>query len=79
MLSDEHLSKLLRMIADTREEEMDCGDCYAGLDCFVDQVLSGKVPDEVMLLMEQHLKMCPGCEQEFLALLEACRGLKSAD
>lgn len=71
MINSEKLKKLVRMIAETRDEEIGCEECYHELDKFVDQLLDGKHPEEAMPLVEHHLNMCGDCRQEFKALLEA--------
>lgn len=71
MIDPEKIKRMVRMIAETREEEIGCEDCYREMDRFVDQVLDGKQPEEAMPLVEHHLNMCSDCRQEFEALLEA--------
>ncbi len=71
MIDTEKLKMMVRMIAETREEEIGCVDCYAQLDLFVDQLLEGKHPEEAMPLVEHHLNMCNDCQEEFKALLDA--------
>lgn len=67
----EELKKMLRMLAETCEVEINCEDCYSELDEFVDLILAGKSPDEVMPLVEQHLRICGDCKEEFQALIDA--------
>ena len=61
------------MIAETREEEIGCVECFAQMDKFVDQLLEGKHPEEAMPLVEHHLNMCKDCQEEFQALLDALK------
>lgn len=71
MLDSEKLKQMVRMIANTRDKEIGCADCYAQLDLFVDQLLDGKHPEDAMPLVEHHLQMCGDCREEFQALLDA--------
>ena len=71
MLNLEKLKDLVRKIAETREDEIGCEECYAELDRFVDYLLEGKNAEEVMPMVHHHLDMCRDCHEEFEALLSA--------
>ena len=73
MLDSDQLKKMVRMIQETRDEEIGCEDCYTQVDAFVDQLLDGKHPEEAMPLVQHHLTICSDCMEEFQALLLALK------
>lgn len=67
------LKKLARSIASTTDEEVDCEECFEVVDQFVDMKLQGKVAEEAMPLIQDHLSRCMACREEFEALLDAVK------
>ncbi len=67
------LKKMTRSIANTRDEEIGCEDCFEFVDIFVESQLQGKDPAEAMPLVEAHLNRCANCQEEFEALLDAIK------
>jgi hypothetical protein len=78
-LSIENLRKILQSISNTNEVEMDCKECYEELDCFVETELAGRNAAEAMPLVEDHLKRCSCCFEEYQALLDAIRATSSSN
>jgi len=76
ILTRKKLDAMLGMIRVTREEELDCGDCYEQLDRFAEMKLAGTDAEEALPLVEAHLETCPCCREEFLMLLESLRALR---
>jgi hypothetical protein len=72
-LTKEILRKLLRVVANTRSEEIGCEECFEKLDRFAEQKLNGKNAEEAMPLVKEHLDRCGECREEFEALLEVLR------
>ena len=72
-LNIETLKKLVRSIATTKDEEVGCEECFDVVDQFVEMKLEGKVAEEAMPLIEDHLNRCAGCREEFEALLDAVK------
>jgi hypothetical protein len=70
-LRPEILKKLVKGVANTKPDEIACDECFEQLDKFTDQVLSGKSIDDAMPLVQDHLKRCGDCREEFEALLDA--------
>jgi hypothetical protein len=68
------LKKLVEILADTREDEIGCTECYDHLDAFVEKYLQGADPAEIMPMVRHHLKMCSCCYEEFKGLIEALGG-----
>jgi hypothetical protein len=75
MLNPEKLKKIVRMIAETRDEELNCDRCFAEMNRFVELLLDGKEPEEAMPLFRHHLDMCGECNEEFEALFAAVQSL----
>jgi hypothetical protein len=67
------LDKLVRMIGETREEEIGCDECLERLDRFVEMRLSGLDAAAAMPLVQDHLEKCGDCREEFEMLLEVLR------
>lgn len=63
--------ELARGIVTTRQDEIDCAECFERLDRFAEIVAAGGSPTRAMPLVQDHLEHCPDCRQEYLALMEA--------
>jgi len=66
---------LIDEIADTREVEIGCDECFEQLDGFVEMKLSGLNAAQAMPLVREHVKICGECREEFEALLAALRSI----
>lgn len=64
---------LIGEIADTREVEIGCDECFERLDRFVDMKLSGLDAAQAMPLVQEHLEICGECRDEFEAFMAALR------
>ena len=69
------LKRMVRSIAETRDEEIGCDACFEEIDRFVDLVLAGKDAAQAMPLVQDHLDHCVHCREEYEALLAALRAL----
>ncbi|MBN1261696.1 MAG: hypothetical protein JXB35_13555 [Anaerolineae bacterium] len=67
----ETLARILRLIVDVGPEEIGCDECYQHLDYFAELTLRGKNASEILPLVQDHLKRCKGCREEFEVLLAA--------
>jgi hypothetical protein len=72
------IKQMVRNILTARPDEIGCDECLDQLDRFVEMRLAGKDAGEVMPLVEDHLRRCDDCREEFQALLTALRHLHSA-
>ncbi len=72
-LGENELKMMIEGIFSTREDEINCGECYQELDRFAEMVLSGKDAASAVPLVEDHLSRCRGCREEFEALLLALK------
>jgi hypothetical protein len=73
MLKRVDVVKLMRVVAETREVEIGCEECFEQLDGFAELGLSGAEASSVMPLVGDHLDRCEDCRNEFEALLTALR------
>jgi hypothetical protein len=74
MLKRGDLVKLVRVVAETRETEIGCDECFERLDGFAEAELSGVEASTAMPLVGDHLQKCEDCRSKFEALLTALRG-----
>jgi predicted anti-sigma-YlaC factor YlaD len=75
---------LLRDVADTDDEEISCTECFDLVSEYVDLEVAGVVGDRTLPRLQQHLRQCGVCREEYeilrdLARLEADGQLPSTD
>jgi len=73
MLKRGEVVKLVRVVAETRELEIGCDECFELLDIFAETELSGVDASAAMPLVRDHLERCADCRSKFEALLTALR------
>ena len=73
MLNGGEVLKLVRVVAETREVEIGCDECFERLDSFAETELSGLEASAAMPLVGDHLDKCADCRSTFDALLTALR------
>ena len=73
MLKRGDVVNLVRAVAETREAEIGCDECFEKLDGFAEAELSGSAAKSVMPLVGDHLDKCSDCRGAFEALLTALR------
>ena len=73
MLKRGDVVKLVRVVAETRETEIGCDECFEQMDSFAEAELSGLVATAAMPLVGEHLDKCADCRSTFEALLTALR------
>ena len=74
ILKRDEVLKLVRVVAETREVEIGCDECFERLDSFAETELSGIEASAAMPLVSDHLDKCADCRSTFEALLTALRG-----
>ncbi len=74
MLKLDEVVKLVRIVAETREVEIGCDECFERLDSFAETELSGVDASAAMPLVGDHVDKCTDCRSKFEALLRALRG-----
>jgi len=77
-LDDPSIDRLLRLLCDTRDDELSCEEVFARLDEYVDCLVSHKQVTENAPLVEHHLALCADCRDELHALQQAL-ALAAAD
>jgi hypothetical protein len=73
MLKRSNDVKLVRLLAETREIEIGCDQCFERLDSFAETELSGLDASAAMPLVGDHLDKCAACRSTLEALLRALR------
>jgi hypothetical protein len=74
MLKRGEVVKLVRVVAETREVEIGCDECFERLDSFAETELhSGVKASAAMPLVGDHLEKCADCRSKLEALLTALR------
>jgi hypothetical protein len=74
MLRRDEVVKLVRVVAETREVEIGCDECFERLDSFAETELSGSEARAAMPLVGDHLDKCADCRSNYEALRSALRG-----
>jgi Zn finger protein HypA/HybF involved in hydrogenase expression len=74
MLKRGDVVKLVRVVAETREAEIGCDECFERLDGFAEAELAGGEASAAMPLVGDHLDKCADCRSTLEALLRALRG-----
>ena len=62
---------LLRMLAETEEQELSCDEVHLVLAEFTERQRRGEDVAHLMPLVQKHLELCPDCREEHEALLQA--------
>jgi len=75
MLKRGDVAKLIRVVAETRETEIGCEECFEQLDSFAEGELSGVEASIAMPLVGDHLNKCEDCRSTFERLLTALRSI----
>ena len=69
--SDPRLKALARMIAETCDLELTCDELLDRVARYVETLKKRETPDDTLALVEKHLRLCPECREELIALLRA--------
>ena len=62
-------SQIVAMAAAAHDQELDCDEAHALLDQFAERVKRGENAADLMPLVQEHLDLCPGCKEEYEALM----------
>jgi hypothetical protein len=74
LLKGNDVVQLVMVLAETREAEIACHECFEWLDEFAEAEFFGLNATVKMPLVADHLDKCEDCRSEFEALLRALRG-----
>ncbi len=75
-LSPKQVEILLGAVQLTKDEELDCDRCLTELAQFAEHELEGRPVPEAIVLVQEHLKSCPECCEEYRVLIEALKELQ---
>ena len=67
-IQTETINKLLHALALTREDEIDCENCFEHMGEFVEMLNEGQAVEDILPKVKHHLDMCANCREEFEAL-----------
>lgn len=67
------LSRWMRQVRETAEDEIDCSACLDQIDRYVDIELSTGDASRSMLQVHHHLGMCAVCREEYEILRDLAR------
>ena len=70
------LKQMIRAVIATRPDEIGCDECFEELDSFIEMTLAGKNAADAMPLVDDHLRRCRDCREEFEALLAVLHSLE---
>jgi hypothetical protein len=65
------LNSLVRAVAETRESEIGCDECFEQMDRLAEIEFSGSDAARAMPLIHDHLRKCEDCHEQYEALLIA--------
>lgn len=65
------LTKLAAQLKRTRQDELDCDECFELLDEYAEAVQRGEEAGDLMSTVRAHLELCQDCGEEFEALARA--------
>lgn len=76
---EEQLKRLLNAIFTIHqyEEQIDCETCSQQFECLVEMVNTGANLGDLLPAVEEHLRCCPDCNEEFQALAAIIRAESS--
>ncbi len=71
MLDRGDINKLVRAVAETREREIGCDECFEQMDRLAEIAFFGSDAATAMPLVHDHLRKCEDCREKYEALLIA--------
>jgi hypothetical protein len=69
-LTREQVASIVKMLEQTCDQELNCGECLRHVSEYAERQLAGLPLDQVVASVEQHLAVCPECQEEYLALMK---------
>jgi hypothetical protein len=77
-LTHDQIRSLLQTVSNTRDQELTCDECLCELGVFAERTLAGLPAEQAYDLIEQHLRICDECHEEYLLLLIALEALEES-
>jgi hypothetical protein len=72
-LDPDQYEKLARVLLRTRPDEMSCEDWLEHVGAYAEHLLAGRSVPASLAEVEQHMRICPECAEEFRAILASLR------
>ncbi len=72
-LTEDQIRLLTSVISETKEHELDCDQFLVHLAEWSERVLNGESIANATQEVQNHLKVCPECQEEFEMLMEVLR------
>jgi hypothetical protein len=72
-VSEGRFERLMRLIADTRDEELSCTECFDRIAAYVELETGGGDPAAAQPALAQHLRQCGVCREEYETLRDLAR------
>lgn len=69
--TESQLADLARVVGATAREEIDCAEMLDRVAPYLKALTGGTAEGEHLRQVAQHLKICPECREELLALIKA--------
>ncbi len=69
--SDEQYEKLARLVGATEDEELDCDRVLDRVGAYLKARSERAEMTDYLQQVAQHMKVCPECREEFIALIKA--------
>ncbi len=70
-LGNKECRELARALLATNPEELDCDEWLDRVGLYLDLVEAGRPVPESLRPVEEHLRLCPDCAEEYAAMCEA--------
>lgn len=67
------LRRLLRLVADTRDDEISCDECFDLVAEYVDREVAEEPAPSLLSQLAQHLGQCGVCREEYEILRDFAR------
>jgi len=68
LLDQDKIKMLLQTLVLTRETEVDCDECFDSMAEFAESQLSGKSVPAALVAIDEHIRICADCADEFQIL-----------
>ena len=78
IISKDDIRKLIKLITNTKETEIDCDQCLNMIAEFAETKLTGLPLSESLKLVEEHLLICAECCEEYELLKKTLSSMKSS-
>lgn len=77
-LDRQQVKALVTSVAETREDEINCDECLAGMAEFAETQLVGAEIPAALQRIEAHLSVCSECTEEYQLLFDVVQSSSSA-